>query len=84
MRTKMGFEAEFERLFFSCELGVKKPDSRFYEAVEAALGLSGKQIRFWDDTPSHIEAAKKRGWQAVLYTDSVELSRQAAEIMTPI
>ena len=35
--------------FSPARLRLKKPDTRFYEAVEAALGLRGEQIAFWDD-----------------------------------
>lgn len=81
MKTTMGFASQFDALFFSCEIGFKKPDARFYEAVEAALGLSGEQIAFWDDTVSHVEAAQKRGWAAKLYTDYDGFSRQARELL---
>lgn len=80
MRTVMGLAAEFDTLFFSCEIGAKKPDARFYETVEAALGLGGEQIAFWDDSPSHVDAAKQRGWLAALYTDYKTLVRQMAEM----
>ena len=76
MRTVMGFGREFDTLFFSCEIGAKKPDARFYAAVEAALGLSGEQIAFWDDSPRHVDAAKERGWRAELYTDYETFQQQ--------
>ena len=81
MQEVMGFPAHFDHLFFSGMLGIKKPDARFYEAIEAALGLSGEQIAFWDDTRSHVDAAKQRGWQAKLYTSYEEFERQVTEIL---
>jgi putative hydrolase of the HAD superfamily len=81
MREVMDFSGQFDALFFSCEMGVKKPDARFYAAVEAALGLSGEQIAFWDDSPSHVDAAKQRGWQAELYTDCDDFERQMAQLL---
>ena len=81
MRTAMGFSAQFDALFFSYEMGVKKPDERFYEVVESALGLTGNQIAFWDDTPSHVDAAKRRGWSAELYTDYETFQRQTAQLL---
>ena len=80
LRTVMGFGAEFDTLFFSCEIGFKKPDARFYEAVETALGLNGEEIVFWDDSPRHVAAAQERGWQAKLYTDYEDFERQVREI----
>ena len=81
MKTTMGFASQFDALFFSCEIGFKKPDERFYAAVEAALGLTGDEIAFWDDTPSHVEAAQRRGWAAEIYTDYSSFSRQATELL---
>ncbi|MGI4789684.1 MAG: HAD-IA family hydrolase [Janthinobacterium lividum] len=81
MRTSIGFSGQFDVLFFSCEIGFKKPDDRFYAAVEAALGLTGNEIAFWDDTRSHVEAAQKRGWAAELYTGYDGFSRQARELL---
>ena len=80
----MGFSEYFDHLFFSCEIGAKKPDEKFYKAVEAALGLGGEQIAFWDDSPSHVEAAKERGWQAELYTSCEEVERQVSELKKTI
>ena len=81
MREVMGFSAHFDHLFFSGLLGTKKPDTKFYEAIETALGLSGEQIAFWDDSPAHIDTAKRRGWQAERYTDYEEFRRQAQKLM---
>ena len=80
MQEVMGFSTHFDHLFFSGVLGMKKPDARFYEAIETALKLSGDQIAFWDDSPSHIDTAKRRGWQAELYTNYEEFQRQAAAL----
>ncbi len=84
MKEVMGFSAHFDHLFFSGVLGMKKPDARFYEAVEAALGLSGEQIAFWDDSPRHVDAAKERGWQAELYIDYETFQRQFLELKKTI
>ena len=82
MKTVMGFESELDRLFFSCEIGAAKPDEKFYRAIEESLGLSGPEILFWDDTPSHVDAAKKRGWRAELYTDYEDFSRKMQMLLT--
>jgi putative hydrolase of the HAD superfamily len=81
IKEVMGFSAHFDYLFFSGVLGVKKPETRFYEAVETALGLRGDQIAFWDDSRSHIDTAKQRGWQAERYTNYEEFQKQAAELL---
>lgn len=70
----------FDRLFFSCELGVKKPDASYYGAIEAAIGLCEEEIAFWEDLPSHVDAAKRRGWQAEIYTGYENFERQSVNL----
>ena len=52
---------------------VAKPHARIYEIVEARSGREGAALFFTDDNPANIEAAKLRGWDAHLFTDSVSL-----------
>ncbi len=81
MRTAMGFAAKFDALFFSCEMGVRKPAPEFYAQIEEALGLSGDEIAFWDDSQSHMDAAKRRGWQAKRFTGYGDFSKKMQAIM---
>lgn len=68
MRTTMGFTGLFDRLFFSCDLGCLKPDPLYYQKIEAALGLRGGSILFWDDSLENVQVARSLGWQAEQYT----------------
>lgn len=47
----------------SHEIGANKPDPAAFAAVEAATGASGHDIVFIDDTRTHVDAARERGWQ---------------------
>lgn len=67
MRAVMGFEAHFDRLFFSCEIGWQKPEAEFYAEVERQLGLRGEEILFWDDLEENVAAARAAGWGAEVY-----------------
>lgn len=69
IREQMGFAEIFDRLFFSCELGCRKPDHAYYERITGILGLEGPDILFWDDSPSAVEGARACGWNAEVYTD---------------
>ena len=68
MRKAMGFEALFDRLYFSCELDCQKPDPEFFRHIEADLGLRGDQLLFWDDNPGWAAAARALGWQAEVFS----------------
>jgi putative hydrolase of the HAD superfamily len=65
----MGFAEVFDCLFFSCELGCRKPDHAYYERITGILALGGSDILFWDDSPSAVEGARACGWNAEVYTD---------------
>ena len=58
----------FDRAFFSCRLGSRKPQPAFYREVERRLGATGESILFWDDQEANVAAARERGWVAERYT----------------
>ena len=64
----MGYSQHMEHIFASGHLGVAKPNSAFYEAIESWSGLSGSKILLVDDRLENIEAASARGWQAFYFT----------------
>jgi putative hydrolase of the HAD superfamily len=49
---------------FSCDVGVAKPCSGAYAAIEDALGLPGEELIFFDDRPVNVAAARDRSWSA--------------------
>jgi putative hydrolase of the HAD superfamily len=63
----MGLAARFDRLFFSCHLGVKKPQLEFFERVASELGTSPAALLFIDDQQMNVDAARTAGWSAELY-----------------
>lgn len=63
-------------LFFSCELGYRKPDPVFYSRIGQTLKTKGlEEIFFLDDRQVNIDAATRAGWQAMRFT-SMTGSRQ--------
>jgi putative hydrolase of the HAD superfamily len=68
MRTYMGFEQVFDRLFFSYELGCQKPDPAYFHAIQNALQIEPQELLFWDDYQKNVDAARQCGWNAELYT----------------
>ncbi len=65
----------FKEIFYSYEVGAVKPEPAIYAAAEAGIKLSPKQLLFIDDRAENIEAAKARGWQAVLLPPEIEVER---------
>lgn len=81
MKTKMGFQAVFDHLFFSCEIGWQKPQAAYYRHVEKTLALDKGTILFWDDSRINVEAARACGWNAEIYADFDEFERITEEYL---
>jgi putative hydrolase of the HAD superfamily len=75
MKTKMGFQDVFDHLFFSCEIGLQKPDHAYYQYVERALRVEKESILFWDDLEINVLAAREHGWHAEIYTSFDEFEK---------
>ena len=75
MKTKMGFQDAFDRLFFSCEIGLQKPNQAYYQYIEKALNVEKGSILFWDDLEINVVAARENGWNAEIYTEFDEFEK---------
>ncbi len=66
----------FEPCLLSCEIGYDKPDPRAYEVLMSQLELPPEQIVFIDDLAENIEAAKKLGIDAILFTSHAQIQTE--------
>ena len=56
----------FERIFYSSEMGLRKPDPAIYAAVDRELGItSPAQALFIDDNAANIASAAAYGWRTL-------------------
>ena len=62
--------ALFERVFLSGNLGVAKPDARFYRAVLAELTAPPAEMVFLDDDPANVAGAEAVGVRAIRFTSA--------------
>jgi len=69
----------FEDIVVSGTERIAKPDPRIYEIVERRSGRGGSALFFTDDNPANVEAARKRGWDAHLFTDAAALEGHLVE-----
>jgi len=74
----MGFGVEFDALFFSCHLGVRKPDVAFFEVVSAQIGEPPGQLLFIDDHEANVDGARAAGWVAEQFVDERKLAQDLA------
>ena len=71
-----GWSASFDRRFYSCRLGLAKPDPAVYEAVLDDLGAAPQSVLFIDDRAENARAAAALGLHAVRFTSAEELPGQ--------
>jgi putative hydrolase of the HAD superfamily len=58
------FKGLFDGAYFSCELGMRKPNADIFEHVLSAHGADPKRTLFIDDSIQHVEGARNAGLHA--------------------
>jgi putative hydrolase of the HAD superfamily len=62
----------FDKIYLSFEIGKRKPDVSTFEWVCYSLKINPSTTLFIDDSPQHIEGAKKAGLQTYYYQSKTE------------
>lgn len=55
----------FEKIYLSHLIGARKPEAGAYEIILRENNLSAEETLFIDDSPQHVEGAKKVGLHAI-------------------
>lgn len=63
----------FEVVFCSGDEGMIKPDPAAFKLTLERLGVEPREAVFIDDTPEHVEAARKLGIQGIIFTTAAAL-----------
>ena len=66
--------SNYDYVFLSFELGLRKPNIEIYERVQSELPFSKEDILFIDDRTNNIESAKEFGWN-VFQCTGLELDK---------
>jgi len=61
---------EWDVVIDSSVVGYRKPQDEIYKLAEEKSDFEGDKILFVENSAMHIEVAKKRGWQTLLYDPS--------------
>jgi FMN phosphatase YigB (HAD superfamily) len=76
VRRNFPFYKDFDGYVLSFEVGVMKPESKIYAAVETLTGRRGADLVYIDDRPENVEAGVARGWRGIVH-ESAEKTRRA-------
>ena len=60
-KTWIEFSALFDKIYLSFEVGFRKPDKGAFKIILEENSLKPNEVFFIDDSPQHIETAKKLG-----------------------
>ncbi len=63
-------EEVFSKLYAAGDMGVAKPEHKFFEIIfDDLTNLTPGEVLFWDDSEPNLDAARKFGIQAELYSN---------------
>jgi putative hydrolase of the HAD superfamily len=78
MSETLGYGDLFDAEFYSCHLGVAKPDGSYFERILDTLGLDADRVLFLDDKQVNVEAAQVVGLNASVFVIEPGADNQAA------
>ncbi len=82
VRTEFDYFKFFKTSCNSFNTGFVKPESGIFETAIERSGRLASEIIFVDDKQSNVDAAKKAGLSAVLFTSASGLKEKLAELMS--
>ncbi|WP_299611274.1 HAD family hydrolase [uncultured Tateyamaria sp.] len=77
IEQEMGFGALVEHIFASGRIGHAKPDSAYFNHIEAWSGAPAATHVLIDDTRRNVDAAQDQGWRGFHFTDETRASLPA-------
>ncbi|MEO6761419.1 MAG: HAD family phosphatase [Candidatus Saccharimonadales bacterium] len=81
---EVGVYAPFRKVFLSYELGIRKPDPRFYKRVLSKLQVSPEEAVFIDDNPENVVAAENLGIHGIIFKTTNQFVAELAALLPGI
>ncbi|GAA3133832.1 putative hydrolase of the HAD superfamily [Kribbella aluminosa] len=67
MQDERGYGAWFDRTFYSCDLGLAKPDPAYFREILSTIDVPSSEVLFIDDNAANVAGAQSVGLRAELY-----------------
>ena len=67
MSENLGYADIFDKEFYSCHIGRKKPDPAYFTAILEELALPPDEVLFIDDVEANVSAARQLGIAASVF-----------------
>ncbi len=72
----------FDVSLFSAEVGLAKPDGRFYQLMLERLGVKAEESIFVDDFPENVEGARALGIRGVQFKNPQQVRQAVLESLS--
>jgi FMN phosphatase YigB (HAD superfamily) len=79
-RGYQNLEPFFEKVYYSCRMGMRKPDTEIFEYVLKENHLVAEETLFIDDTIHHVDGALKTGIRAHLLAKDKDVTELIKEL----
>ncbi len=73
-------QAYFEKVYYSCRMNMRKPDTEIFNYVLQENGLIPAETIFIDDSPQHVAGARLCGIEAVLLEKRSDIGELLKEL----
>ncbi|MDD9941210.1 MAG: HAD-IA family hydrolase [Myxococcales bacterium] len=70
MRSQLGYDEVFDRCFYSCDVGLAKPDADYFRNIADALTLAPAELFFVDDHERNVAGARAAGLVAERFVNN--------------
>lgn len=74
----------FDYLFFSCDIGMRKPDTRIFSFALEKMNAKPCETVFIDDYKKNVDAAATLGINSIHFTSSADLRERLKELKIPV
>lgn len=81
IENKWGIADAFDEIVISAEAGLAKPDPRIYRLTLSRLGVNPDEGVFIDDFTENVEAARRVGMRAILFTSPEQATGELQVIL---
>ena len=68
MQATLGYERIFAQRFYSCDIGLAKPDPAYFHYAISRLEVDPASVLFVDDVPANVAAARSVGLHSEVFT----------------
>ena len=83
LHNRWNIDKLFDELIISAEVKLVKPDPRIFQLATERLGVQPAEVIFIDDIEENVEAARRQGMIALVYSDTKRIIAEINRYLEP-